>query len=256
MGFFMTLSFSSCFIGEEKIEIKDNDAGSYTMNIDMSEMISMAKQMGQSEKMQEGIESKKDTVIYFKSYVDTSKLLTAKEKEMLKDGWLHFMVDMPNDKFQMIMKADFSKLEDIDYVRQNFNKTIQKLGVMDALDKKKDKKEKEPEEESPIGDKNDNNPIAKGYVFSAAPGKISYKVTDTKILDDVMQSDSVVMAMRMLAQMTENSAMKYSYTLPRPVKNYKGNNAVLSADKKTISFSTPLKDLLDDPKLLEYEIEY
>lgn len=260
LGLFVCFSFSSCFMGEEKIVIREDNSGSYAFNIDMGEMLKMMKSMGGEEKMKKEMAKKVDTIVYLKSIVDTSTQLTADEKAMLKDGWIKVKADNDKDELSFEIKGDFSKLENLDYTRSNMMKAIKKLKVMDKMmDKegKKEKKEEDGEGDGPLGKNNDDeNPFTKGYSFSAVPGKITYKVTDKKKLDENLDSDSAKMMMQMISNMMGDAGIKTSYTLPRPVKNYKGANATLSADKKTISFNVPFKDLMEDPKLMEYEIEY
>lgn len=259
LALFICFSFSSCFMGEEKIVIREDNSGSYSFNVDMGEMLKMMKSMGGEDKMKKEMAKKVDTIVYFKSYVDTSTQLTAEEKSMLKDGWIK--VEADNDKDQLVfeVKGDFSKLEDLDYTRSNLMKALKKIKVADNLFGKDDKKKDEAgeKEDNPLGKGGDEeNPFGKGYSFSAVPGKISYKVTDKKKVEENFDSDSTKMRMQMISSMMGDAGIKTSYTLPRPVKNYKGTNATLSADKKTISFNVPFKDLMEDPKLLEYEVEY
>jgi hypothetical protein len=49
---------------------------------------------------------------------------------------------------------------------------------------------------------------------------------------------------------------KTTIVLPKPVKHYKGNDASVSADKKTISFRNNLTNLLKKPESLEFELDY
>lgn len=260
LALLISFSFSSCFMGEEKIMIREDNSGSYSFNVDMSEMLKMMKSMGGEEKMKKEMAKKLDTIVYLKSIVDTSTQLTAEEKTMLKDGWIKVKADNEKDELSFEIKGDFSKLENLDYTRSNMMKAIKKLKVMDKMmDKegKKEKKEEEAEADGPLGKNGDeDNPFAKGYSFTAVPGKISYKVTDKKKVDENFESDSTKMMLQMMSSMMGDAGIKTSYTLPRPVKNYKGSNATLSADKKTITFNVPFKDLMEDPKMMEYEIEY
>ena len=46
------------------------------------------------------------------------------------------------------------------------------------------------------------------------------------------------------------------YVLPVEIKNYKGANAELSSDRKTISFTSGLTDMFDKPAVLEYEVTF
>ena len=82
----LSILFASCFETEEKTTINTDNSGSYNITMDISGIMQQLKAFGGSAENGETALQKKDTVILFKDYTDTSTILTASEKEMLKNG--------------------------------------------------------------------------------------------------------------------------------------------------------------------------
>jgi hypothetical protein len=56
----------------------------------------------------------------------------------------------------------------------------------------------------------------------------------------------------MMSSVKMNSVIK----LPRPAKAVQGEKVKLSNDKKTVTINCTMKDILANPKAVEYRIQY
>lgn len=252
-----SLLLTSCLEIEEKIVIKNDNSGDYTMTMDMGNLMKLAKQMGQDKEKSDKIPEKKDSTLYFKSFVDTSTALTKEEKDMLRDGSLHLKVDEEESEIKFEIHLPFKKIQDLPKLRESYMIALNKLGVMDKMKgNKEDNENSEQEIPSDLSKGGSTiNPAQNSYTLSAAPGKISYKLTDKKLYEEQM-NDSTMQMMKNMSSMMGDMNFKTIITLPQPVKKYKGSESDISADKKTITFKSSLGDFFEKPEAFEYELEY
>ncbi len=250
------LFFSSCLDTEEKIVINKNNSGVYTVTLDMSKMLALMDQMGQESKDESKIPEKKDSTVYFKPFTDTSTVLTAKEKELFQEGSLRMRVDEAEKELIITLNFPFRHINDLPPLKSSYLAVIDKLGVSNKL---KQGGESGAEESMPADlskDKNILNPSQEAYAFAAASGKVSNTLINKELFNNMVQNDS---SMQMLQQMTMMMGdMNYKTVIVAPVKikKYKGNQTVLSNDKKTVTFLTTLSDVLNRPETAEYNVEY
>jgi len=251
---------TACLDTEEKIIINKDNSGIYSLTMDMGRLIKM---MNQSTKNQQGEKKKmekQDSTIYFKSFVDTSTQLTLEEKEMLKDGSIHVLVNEAVNEMKFVISLPFKRIQDLTYLRENYMKALDKLDIKDQL---KNKEQKEGEDSSAGQAPSDMAsgtksilPAQESYTFIAAPGKISNKFTDKESFEEHVAGDSTLQMIKGLTSMMGEMTYKTTIVLPKPVKHYRGNNPAISGDKKTITFKNNLTNLLKKPQSLEFELDY
>jgi len=255
-----TLFLTACLDTEEKIVINKDNSGVYSLKIDMSKLIKMMNQAGKNKEGEKKKMEKKDSTIYFKSFVDTSTQLTPEEKDMLRDGSMHVKVNEPTNELNFVISLPFKKIQDLPYLRENYMKAMDKINIKDQLDNKEKKEGEENNPEQMPSDLSSNTksllPAQNSYTFSAAPGKLSNKLTDKKSFEEQVAGDSTLQMMKGLTAMMGEMTYKTTIVLPKPVKHYKGDNATISADKKTITFKSNLTNLLKKAEALEYELDY
>jgi len=250
------VSLVSCLDTEEKITLNQNKSGTYEVSIGIGNSPMLESALQQSGQTLE----KKDTVIYFKEFTDTSTSLTPEEKSILENGKIHLAM---NEDIKMEFFLPFKDLNQLLYIKQHMFELISKI--------KPDK--------SMMGDDGDDslsmfpgmnggdmgamggagklmNPTQDAFVFNIDKNTISNKVKDTASLKQAFASDSMQMIKQMIPFVGDFN-YKTTFVLPSPVKKYSGGSETkLSDDKKTISFINTLSGLLDDPKSLEYSVEY
>lgn len=245
---------ASCLDTEEKIVIKNDNSGIYSLSIDMSKMIAMAKQMGapESDKMPDKV----DSIIYFKHFVDTAKNLSQKEKEMLRDGTMHMQLDEDASKMNIQFNIPFKNISQLPEIRSSYFAALDKLEISKKI-KQGDPGEEEDEKPSDMaGSKDFLTPsAAEAYVFKAAPGKISNSLAPDKQKVNILP-DSTMQMMQQMTAIMGDANYKTVLVLPKPAKKYTGTKPELSADKKTVTFTNNLTDLMQTPSLAEFNVEY
>jgi hypothetical protein len=272
-------SLTACFEIEEKIDINANDSGTYTVNIDMSKMMQMMEALksmksesadstatplnesdsiaapdniGSGEKKSQDI----DSIIYFKPIVDTARNLTAAEKEMMRDGSMHILVNEKAGKVLLTLNLPFKKTAQLPYIRSNFPTVMDKLGVMDKKENTEDNMASMGSKESSKTMSKSISPMGDFTRFTTAKGLISNKIIDKVKMKAQLKKDP---SFKMLQEMGKTMG-DISYTtiinLPAPAKMIKGPAATLSAGKRRVTIRSNLNDIIKKPENFEYEIRY
>ncbi|HRO44512.1 hypothetical protein [Agriterribacter sp.] len=250
------LFFSSCLDTEEKIVINKNNSGVYTVTLDMSKMLALMDQIGQENKDETKIPEKKDSTVYFKSFTDTSTTLTAKEKELFKEGSLRMQVDEAAKELIVTLNFPFKHINDLPELKSSYLAVIDKLGVSDKLKNEGDSGSDENIPSDLSKDKNILNPSQEAYAFAAAAGKISNTLINKELFNNKIQNDSSMQMLQQMTMMMGDMNYKTIIVAPAKIKKYKGNQTILSDDKKTVTFLTTLSDMLNRPEAAEYSVEY
>lgn len=247
--------FAACIDIEELINLKADNSGSYSMNLDMSKLIEFANSMRQGKESKKPKE-KVDTLIYFKNAKDEFAKLSTEEKRIFQEGYLKVNLDEAAGKMKMQMFTPFTNLADLMLVKKELPGMMKKLNLMDkAGDKNKGGTDlsKLDEEDKDLGD---INPSGKHFSFNASQGKISYTINDKDKLKELASNDSMMQMMQQMSMMMGDMTTTTIITLPSPAKNVSNPKAELSADKKTITIKSIITELMEKPEQGEYSIEY
>lgn len=250
-----TLLLSSCLDTEEKIVINKNNSGVYILTLDLSKMITLMEQMGQQNADEKIIAEKKDSTIYFKSIIDTSGNLTHREKELFSKGSLRIQVDEQSDKFLITLNFPFKHIDDLPELKNSYLTLIDKIGLSDQLKNG----EIETEDIGPASissQKNILSPSQEAYLFAVSTGKVSNTLINKELFSNMIQRDSSLQMVQQMSILMGDINYKTVIEVPGKIKSYIGNLPVLSDDKKTVSFSTSLNDVLNRPDAAEYSVEY
>jgi hypothetical protein len=246
---------ASCIDTEEYIVINADNSGTYTIKMDMGKMIELMNQFasGQGSTSQKPM-PRIDSVIYFTDAVKTSTALTAAEKELYKDASFTIKIDSASNTFLVSMYCPFKHLSSLPEIRENLFTIANKLGIDDVVEGKNGTGDNkmQPADKDLAGAL---NPSSKGYVFTAEPGKISYKSKSSEA-NNLLAGDSMMQMMQQLTMITGDMSIKTVIQLPKPVKKISNSKAELSADKKRVVLQNTLTDLMEKPDAGEYELEY
>lgn len=263
---FISVFFVSCLDTEEKITINKDNSGMYALTIDMGGMIEQLKTI-KPEEAQSLEGNNKDTVIFFKSFTDTSTILSKEEKELLEKGSMHIIAKMESNEMKMAMEVPFKNVAQLLYLKQHMFEMIDKLGA----DKKMFGNGQNMEEDNDMmgetmpdagmgnGPDPGNllHPAQEAFSFNVEKNSITNKLTNKEIFDKwVAKDSSMQMVMQMIPFM---GGFKYTTTfvLPSPVKKYTGGgDSKLSDDKRTITFMNSLTGMMEKPESFEYSVEY
>ena len=245
---------SSCVDLEENIVINEDNSGVYSISFDLGKMIGMTKQMGAGNSENKELE-KKDSTIYLKDLIQNSDSLTAAEKELYKDGSVRIKLDEANEQMKIVMTCPFNSINSLKEIKENFMKVLDKLKAFEKLTGKP-KESVAEESDSEMANKIMSPGSGDNAIFTAEPGKITNIVSNTEDYKKEIKSDSLMMAMQTLSTIMGEMTYKTTITTPKEIKNYSGNNAMLSDNKKTISFKNTLTEMIEHPEKLSYKVEY
>ena len=99
----LSLIISGCLEIEEGISLNEDGSGMMEIKTDMSELMGMMAMMGggKSEKIN------KDTIISYKSYLDTAQSLNESEKNLLRNATWNIKMNSDEGVMYMTLKAPF-----------------------------------------------------------------------------------------------------------------------------------------------------
>ena len=257
LTFLLALTLYSCVDTEERIVINADETGTYSLTIDLGKLIELTNQMMPDSTRDSKPKEKKDSIIYFKNFIDTAQNLTAEEKVLYRDGYLHIDMDEANNKMKVEMGCPFKNSNQLTQVKNNFLKVADKLKLFNKTrDTDHDNIiDNSADAEKGFDDKS-INPIGGNSTFTAAPGKITNVVNVTDEMKKSMANDSTLTMMQQMTMMTGEMTYRTVIVLPKAAKLSEGPGKILSADGKTVAFSFSLTEMMETPEKASYKIEY
>lgn len=246
---------SSCVTIEEKIVINNDNGGVYSLSLDLSKLLQTMESMGATSDTT--YKNKKiDSTIALKGYIDTAKDLTSAEKALYRNSTLAVKIDMPNNIVKLRLNCPFTSVNDLAVIKKNLFSVIGRLDITKQAESSLT--QSAGANALPPGTtlSSEASPLAPFFTFAAAPGKISYTISDKAGLTKELASDSMQQIKQMSMLMGD-----FSYTtifvLPKSVKKFSGPGSSISDDKKTVTFKRVFNDIISDtPENLEYKIDY
>ncbi len=250
--FLPILILSSLLIGcletTEGLLINKDGSGSYTMDMDMSGMFALMDMMKTVDSSaNSGIpEDRKnfDSTVLFKSFADTATDLTAEEKALLRNAVAHIKMSEKDKVFKMKMTYPFAKIDD-----------VAKLIALNGSGKGSNTIQKIFKGKTESQDTTNVNPGLPDY---SEMYRMTYKdgLLERKIIPEKFKEFEAQFSGAGMDEMTSSVKMNSIITLPRSAKSVHGEKVKLSDDKKTVTINCTMKDLLANPKAVEYRIEY
>lgn len=228
----LLLVFTTSCNFTETIVINEDGSGTMTMAMDGSQLMAMA-----GEEMAKETGGKRfDTVVNFKDLFEGKEDSIAK----LPESERKMVAAMSKVKMKMLMDAGTSEFK-FDMI--NDFKNVSELQDMMKLMKEAKKMQGRGAEADPL--KNDSDV---SYFYDGK--KFMKKVVMPK---DVQQiPDSLAMYMAMF----EGSQYVVNYKFPKKIKKVSNKDAVISADKKSLTLTYTLSDYYVDPKNMSIEVDF
>lgn len=254
IAFFLLSFFSACVDTEEVIVIHADHSGEYTLVMDMSKLIGLTNQMGTDENNNGSKLEIIDSTVVLKDLVLAADNLSAEEKELYKEASIRIKLNKPNAEMKIIMTCPFNLISHLPEIKNNFYLVMNKIKAFDNLSNKQEK-DTEPPVDAGMAEKA-LMPGTSYFQFTAVPGQLESKMIDSMNFRKLMSADSTILMMQQMAGMMGEMTYKTRISTAGEIKNYKGNNAVLSADKKTITFISSFTDMIEHPEKLAYKVEY
>lgn len=255
IAFFYVTALSACLDTEENIIINEDNSGIYTLQMDMGKIFEMASQMGAEDVSTKKTE-KLDSTIYLKDQVTSADNLTTEEKLLYQNATITIKMNKQHKEMKLIMSCPFKTIDQLPEIKNNFFTVINKIKALDKISGKAGESEGSPADEA-MGEKA-ISPVESYTKFTAEPGKIECKITDPESIGKMISTDSTITMMQQMMGMMGGSEITYKtkITTAKEIKSYSGNNASLSADKKTVVFTNTFTEMLENPGKFAYKIEY
>lgn len=276
------LLFTSCAI-TETFEIREDRSGKFRYDIDMSQMMEMAGNLGTEEtpksKKKKNKKSKEvgskdmDTTFTFKSIFDEKKDSIAKlpieEQQKLKrleKFTVRMVMNEAEQKFIYSMYADFDSIDEL----------MEMMSPMQSMQS--------------IGGGAASNPMAGSATEALKDDSKTSYFYDGKVFKKIVASGSIQEALKQemetieeeveateeetdgateeeieesldkmsesMAMIFEQSSYKMVYTFPKPVKSITFENAQFSADRKTVTVAVSMDDYMEYPEKLSFEVVF
>jgi hypothetical protein len=253
IAFFCLTALSACIDTEEYIVINEDNSGVYTLQMDMGKIFEISSQRGAEDVSTKKIE-KMDSIIYLKDQIAAADNLSAEEKLLYKDATIKIKLDKPNKEMKIIMSCPFKSINQLPEIKNNFFTVINKIKALDKISGKAGESADSPADEA-MGEKA-IAPIESYSKFTAEPGKIECQVNAKEIGSMISKDSTFMMMKQMMGMMGGEMTYKTKITTTKEIKKYSGNNASLSADKKTVIFTNTFTDMIEHPEKSAYKIEY
>lgn len=260
----LTLAMTSCTITEKMI-INDNGSGKFAYDIDGTKMMSMMGSAFKGDDKEDTKKNKKETVSrknkkvidstftfkeMFASKQDSISKLSPEEQAKIKKMErfsVRTIIDEEKGIMNYSMFTDFNSISELQDVMspvesmKSISPTGQKSGGMgmapDALQ-----------------DNSSTSFFYDGKTFKKTVAKIEKKKEVAEEVEEGSEDDVANKMKESLDMFYDQSNFKVVYQFPKAVKKISVENALYSEDRKTITIEYPLKDYMENPDKLNFEV--
>lgn len=251
---------TSCSITEKMI-INEDGSGKFSYEIDGSKMMSMmgsafkeetTKKEKKKGKKESDIKKAIDSTFTFKELFadkqDSIAKLPLAEQEKIKKMEkfsMHMQIDQEKGLMKYDMFTDFSSIKELEDVMspvetmKNISPTGQQAGGMGMAP-------------NALEDKSSTSYFYDGKTFKKIVSEKNTKEDE----EDEETSEENARVEESMEMFYAQSSFKVVYEFPKPVKKVSIENALYSEDRKTITIEYPLKDYMENPTSLNFEIEF
>jgi len=237
----ISLFFTSCQFSEN-IYFNEDGSGKMEFSFDASEIMQMA-----GDKMSESTgEKDMDSTFTFKEIFDQKRdsiaTLSAEEQEKLKalePFSVHMLMSEKEKKMNFEIFTNFKSANELQDM-------FMALNAVSNLKGKGTAKANAPT--NPFSSMMNGGNSNLSYSFNNGVFKRTVKIVDKEVQKQL--TDSLGKAAMMFA----NSKYKLKYHFPKRVKSVSNENALFSADGKTVTIEYGLMEYMTDPEVMNLEI--
>jgi len=247
------LLLTGCLEVTQNLTINKDGSGVISSTTDLRQVVTLAMQMA-GDKIKEQ-KKNMDTTVQFKTLFDSATNMSAANKELLKNGLVHVVMRMDDNKYLITSTIPFKKMVDIEKINTAMQKDVSGRFLDNAL--KEAMKQSNAGDTSSIPEPRQTPPLSlpeNYFILTCKNGLISR--TADKIKLALLDQDEMLNQMKQIGSMGAPLKTNFVIQLPRPAKKFEGKNLTLSDDKKTVTISNELNDLFEDPTLFEFRVEY
>lgn len=251
LGLASLLVFSGCYEIEEDVTITPSGSGVYTVNMDLSKLLQLAKEMGSTQGADTSAlnNERMDTTISFKGAMDTVSSLSPEVRKVVDRMTMHIILKADSSLFKAVITAPFNNISELETLQNQMGGKTGGLGSLLQMLGKKDNSDSSPAPQ--MGGADLAGQILKTHW---SDGHI-VRTVNKPLFDSLMNDPNMT---QVLAMGSVLGAGKYNTVihLPRPVNNVQSSASHISDDKKTITFEHTLTELFDKPENFAFTIDY
>ena len=239
-----SLFLTGCLETTQEITLNEDGSGTVSNTNDMSALIGLAKQMGGAQEMEKAGTQKIDSSFSLAAGADSIPNLTPVEKQMVKKGTAHILMNLKDEKFVTNILFPFSSVTEVPI----YNKLSVKI-LAETM--------KSQMGGVPMGGGEgmpETSSLDDYYMYEFSNGELKKKLNKEKYAK--VADDEYLKAVNEAGDMGLEMKANYIINLPRPAKEAEGKGIKLSEDKKKITISVSIDDFFEDPSLLEFKIKY
>lgn len=235
------LIFSSCNFTEE-LDIQDDGSGRLSIKFDGSELLQMSGEMKAEDEPPGKVI---DSVISFKQLLEDKKdsiaQLPIEEQEELKKLEpfnLHMVMNEKAGDMKVDMYTDFNKVSELSDAFSAFQNAsaFSNKGMGAAAS-------------------TEENSFPSKEATEMSYSLIGNKFTRTNTVVDYDLLQQNVDSLGKMELFLSSSTYKLVYHFPKPIKSVSRKGALFSEDRKTVTIEVPFMDYMQDPEILNLEIE-
>jgi hypothetical protein len=264
LGLTCIFNLSSCTITEKMI-VNDNGSGKFSYDIDGTKMMSMmggafageeksGKRKNKKEKPSKNIDSTFTFKEMFASKQDSISKLPAEEQLKIKKMErfsVHMVINEETGIMNYSMFTDFNSVAELQDVMSPVEsmKSLSPTGQAGGMGMAP----------NAIEDKSSMKFAYDGKTFKKTVSKTETKKEEEPKKEISEESEALSEELKLKQSMEmfyQQSSFKVVYQFPKPVKKISVENALFSDDRKTITVEYPLKDYMESPDKLNFDIEF
>lgn len=247
----------SCSV-TENIVFNEHMGGKYQSTFDLSQVLTMANESSPrtgEEKTAQAI----DTTIVFNQFMEIYKdsiatLPLEKQQQLnaMKDVVIRVQMDEQKGIFNFTMDSPFKTIEELKSVNEQLDGAMK---VAESITKNDSDGSSAPSTQ--MDDFIKSDPVTYTFVnntFTRLQPKKEVAAEPIEGEDAAESQDMAEMFMVQFEDLYKAAFYTMTYTFPKPIKSVSNKEAVLSADRKTMTLKTNLYDIDKDETLMDLEV--
>jgi hypothetical protein len=249
IGMILIACFSSCVDIDETYDFHADGSCNVTYNFDMSKAISvLVNLLPDSVRQTPQFNMVQDTTVNYYNILPDSihRQMDSTQVAMAKSSDVVLMMNLKNNLVKVSMRHSADNMNGLSYYLKNISKMTSDNQLAPILKNSKHLKVKDAE----------HNPFALTqdyYNYIIAPHKF-YRTLDVDKFKKYVKANQSMFSMSkaMLIEMP----YKVTVNFPQPVTKVDNSKAVLSADKRSVTLETNIDEVLKNPEVMNFKIDY
>jgi len=243
---FIIVCLTGCLDIDETYDFHADGSCNVTYNFDMSKAISvLVNLLPDSVKQTPQFNMEQDTTVNYYNLLpdsvhrqmDSTQIATAKSSDVV------MIMNLKRNKVRLSMRHSSDNVSDLSYYLKNLAKMTSNNQLGPILSSKK----------TPAPSENPFALTQDYYNYDIGPHKFYRTIDMVKFKKYVKANQSTFsMSKAMLIEMP----YKVTVNFPQPITKIDNKKAILSADKKSVTFQTDIEEVLKDPDVMNFKIDF